>query len=82
MQKCISSGHGSIKLILGLLAYKLGPLEVQGLANCLNKSTKEISNNEKHTHTHKEVYLMWSHWEIEQRGPVTTHIILGVLIKV
>lgn len=58
MQKCISSGHGSIKLILGLLAYKLGPLEVQGLANCLNKSTKEISNNEKHTHTHTQRGLL------------------------
>lgn len=48
MQKCISSGHGLIKLLLGLLAYKLGPLEVLGLANCLNKPTKEINNNKKH----------------------------------
>lgn len=56
MQKCISSGHDSIKLILALLAYKLGPLEVQDLANGLNKSTREISNNEKSppTHTHKK----------------------------
>lgn len=83
MQKCISFGRGSIKLILGLLTYELGPL-VLGLANYLNKPTKEISNYEKQKkrEREREIYLMWLPWEDEQGGPVTTHIILGVLTEV